>query len=219
MTESKTRLAEAIHASADLMASRSVAAEVLDQASALVEQANQLLATGEVRTEEDRLREFASQMIVPMGAPVIEEGARFEAFTASPYSGKHNPMRPTSVSYRRVGDEIHADVMVGPALEGAPGRAHGGLTAAIFDDVMGAMQRIIGLSGYTRSLEVTYLGKIPIDETVKFCAQLTDQDEHTFTIEAQAIFDDKDVATARGVFTSMVLPDFIPLDIPLDGDQ
>ncbi len=211
MSDSKTELAEAVHATADLMISRSIPDAVLDEARALVIQANSLLATGEPRSEDDRLREFASQMIVPMGAPIITDGERFEAFVGSPYSGKHNPLRPTSVTYIAVGDEVHAEVLVGPALEGAPGRAHGGLTAAVFDDLMGAMQRVTGLSGYTRTLEVTYRAKLPIDETVQFRAQLVDQSSRAFTIDAQAIHDEKTVATARGVFTLMALPDFIPL--------
>lgn len=203
MTDPKSQFAEALHASADLLSSRSVTPEVLVAARDFVERANELLATEPVRSLDDRQAEFASQMVVPMGAPMIPDGAEFEAFTASPYSGKHNAMRPTSVTYRRVGDEVHADVLVGAALEGAPGRAHGGLTAAIFDDVMGAMQRTTGLSGYTRELTVEYLARLPIDEVVRFEAQLASSDDRTFTIEAQAIHGGTTVATAQGVFTSV----------------
>lgn len=212
MSDSKTHVATAIHRAADLLNSRAIAAETLDAARTLIEQANELLTTGEPRSEEDRLLDFASQMIVPMGAPIIEDGARFEAFLASPYSGKHNAMRPTLVTYVRVGDEVHADVLIGPALEGAPGRAHGGVTAGIFDDLMGAMQRVTGLSGYTRTLDVTYLAKLPIDEVVQFKARLHDQDERTFTIEAEALLAEKPIASACGVFTLMAIEDFVPID-------
>lgn len=211
MSDPKAQLATAIHAAADSLCSHEVAPETLERARDLVEQANELLASGDLISEEDRLREFASQMIVPMGAPVIEDGGDFEAFVRSPYSGKHNALRPTFVRYQRVGDEVHADVVVGPALEGAPGRAHGGLTAAVFDDVMGAMQRVTGLSGYTRTLEVTYRAKLPIDDVVQFRAELVDQTQRTFTIDAVATHDGKTVATARGVFTLMAVPDFVPL--------
>ena len=210
MSDPKSLLAEEIHAAADHMSAREIAPETLTEAHLLVARANELLSTGKLWTEEERLIRFASQMVVPLGAPIIADGAAFEAFTESPYSGKHNPMRPTSAAYRRVGDEVHADVLVGPALEGAPGRAHGGLTAAVFDDIMGATQRITGLSGYTRTLTVTYRAKLPIDEVVHFIAELVDRDDRTFTIDAKALHEGTTVATARAVFTSVRFDTFEP---------
>ncbi len=199
----KAQLAAAIHAGADLLNSRTVEPQILDEARSLVEQANSLLAAGVARTEEERLLDFASQMVVPLGAPIVEDGTVFEAFLASPFSGKHNALRPTSVSYRSVDGEVHGEVLVGPAFEGAPGRAHGGLTAAIFDDLMGAMQRVTGLSGYTLTLEVTYLAKLPIDEIVMFRAWQVESTDKTFTVDGEAVHDGTTVATARGVFTAM----------------
>ena len=209
-SDALTGAATAAHRTADLLNSRAIDTEALAAATALIEQANTLLAQGEPKTEEVRGLEFASQMVVPLGAPLIEDGAKFEAFVKSPYSGKHNAMRPTSVSYQRVGDELHAEVLVGPALEGAPGRAHGGLTAAVFDDAMGALQRITGLSGYTRTLNVTYRGKIPIDEAVSFRVWLTEQDDRTFTTNGEVTLAGKTLATARGVFTLIRPEQFIP---------
>lgn len=202
--------AAATHRTADLLNSRAIDVADLTAATALIEQANTLLTKGQKRTEEERGIEFASQMVVPMGAPIIEDGSQFEAFVKSPYSGIHNAMRPTSVSYRRVGDELHAEVLVGPALEGAPGRAHGGLTAAVFDDAMGALQRITGLSGYTRTLNVTYRGKVPIDETVSFRVWLAEQNDRTFTADGEVTLDGKTLATARGVFTLIQPEQFLP---------
>ena len=209
-SDALTGAATAAHRTADLLNSRAIDTEALAAATALIEQANTLLAQGEPKTEEVRGLEFASQMVVPLGAPLIEDGAKFEAFVKSPYSGKHNAMRPTSVSYQRVGDELHAEVLVGPALEGAPGRAHGGLTAAVFDDAMGALQRITGLSGYTRTLHVTYRGKIPIDEAVSFRVWLAEQDDRTFTTDGEVTRNGKTLATARGVFTLIRPEQFIP---------
>ncbi len=209
-SDALTRTATAVHTAADLLNSRNVSTEDLAAATALLEQANALLTNGEIRTEQERGFEFASQMVVAMGAPVVEDGAYFEAFAASPYSGKHNAMRPTEVSYKRIGDELHAEVLVGAALEGAPGRAHGGLTAAVFDDAMGALQRVTGLSGYTRTLDVKYRAKLPVDETVTFRIWLADQDDRTFTTDGEATLNGKTLATARGVFT-LIRPDqFIP---------
>ena len=50
---------------------------------------------------------------------------------------------------------------------------------------------------------VEYLARLPIDEVVRFEAQLASSDDRTFTIEAQAIHGGTTVATAQGVFTSV----------------
>lgn len=209
-SDALTGAATATHHTADLLNSREIAVEDLVSATALIEQANALLSKGRVRSEEERGLEFAAQMVVPMGAEFIADGTEFEAFVKSPYSGMHNAMRPTSVSYRCVGEELHAEVLVGPALEGAPGRAHGGLTAAVFDDAMGALQRITGLSGYTRTLDVTYRGKVPIDETVSFRVWLAHHDDRTFTAKGEVTLDGKTLATATGVFTLIRPEQFLP---------
>ena len=47
---------------------------------------------------------------------------------------------------------------------------------------MGALQRIVGHYGYTQSLEVVYLGRVPIDDTVTFIARLESVEEQTFTL-------------------------------------
>lgn len=209
MSEAKAKLATAVHTAADLINARDHTDAQLTEARKLIEQANDLLAAAAERTLDSRLERFSSQMVVPMGAPVIEDGEYFSAFTASPYSGVENALRPTSVRYRRVGEEVHAEVLLGPALEGAPGRAHGGATAAMFDDVMGAIQRVSGLSGYTKTLDVSYLGPMPVTEVAHFRAFVAEQTERSFTVDAEARHDGQIVATARGVFTLMTADRFV----------
>ena len=191
-----------------MLVSRSHHPEALDHAQALVVAANEILVQGTERPVEDRLVEFASQMVVPMGAPVIQDGEFFSCFRDSPYSGADNAVSPTSVTYQRVGDEVHAEVLLGPSFEGAPGRAHGGATAAMFDDVMGAIQRVSGLSGYTKTLEVEYLGPLPTTETVQFRAFIVNEDESSFTVGAEAIHDSRTVAKSQAVFTLMTAERF-----------
>ena len=203
MADEKTSLATAIHRACDLLVERSHYAEAMSHAQALIEAANEILDQGTVRCVEDRLAEFAAQMVVPLGAPIIADGAVFPSFRDSPYSGAENAARPKSVQYQRVGDEVHAEVLLGPSFEGAPGRAHGGTTAAVFDDVMGATQRVTGLSGYTKTLHVTYLGPLPTDEAVQFRAFVVEEDESTFSVDAEALHHSHVVATARGIFTKM----------------
>jgi len=61
------------------------------------------------------------------------------------------PANPTSVDIttERVGDEAVATVRFGAAFEGAPGRVHGGLAAAVFDDLTGYALAIVQEPGFT----------------------------------------------------------------------
>jgi hypothetical protein len=71
-----------------------------------------------------------------------------------PISGAANPTA-ADVTFRREGDEIVADVRFGPAFEGAPGRIHGGMVAAVFDDVTGGALALARAPAYTARLTVT----------------------------------------------------------------
>lgn len=203
MSTPMSDLARALHHSADLLIARGHGAEALNEALRHVQAANLLLEHGDVLTPEHRVLVFASEMVATLGATVPADGEHFTAFNRSPFSGPENALSPTSVTYQRVANEVHAEVTIGAAYEGATGRSHGGLTAAIFDDLMGAAQRVVGCHGYTRTLEVTYLGRVPFDEAVSFVARLESDDERTFTMSSEAIFDGEPVATATAVFTKV----------------
>ena len=64
------------------------------------------------------------------------EGDRLDHFPDCIVSGAANPMG-LGMTIWRDDEEAVARVRLGHAFEGAPGRAHGGVVAAIFDDVMG----------------------------------------------------------------------------------
>ncbi|NNC81140.1 MAG: PaaI family thioesterase [Acidimicrobiales bacterium] len=153
-------------------------------------------AAGEQRTLQERQEAFAAQMLHEIG-----DGHEFSPFSESPYSGELNPVSPISAVYRREGDTIVGDVMIGPAYTGAPGRAHGGMVAAVFDDVMGAVQRLTSHVGYTRELTVNYRAPFPVDEVVTISASETSCDERIFVVEATAMAGHTLVAEATATFT------------------
>ena len=49
------------------------------------------------------------------------------------------------------------EVSLGKAFEGAPGRAHGGIVAALIDETMGLVLAIHGLLAFTAQLDITFL--------------------------------------------------------------
>jgi len=112
------------------------------------------------------------------------------------------PANPTSVDIttQRVGDEAIATVHFGPAFEGAPGRVHGGLIAAIFDDLTGYALAIIQEPGFTGRLTVNYRHPIPIETPVEFRARIRERDGRKLYVEADATIDDETLATAEALF-------------------
>lgn len=203
MSTPKAALARALHDAADHVVGRDQSDEAISEALALVQRVNEVLGRAAKLTKEHRVLVFASEMVGEFGAAVPQDGESFSAFALSPFSGAENPLRPSHLEYRRVGDEVHAEMIAGVAYEGATDRSHGGLTAAVFDDMMGALQRVVSQAGYTRTLEVSYFGRVPIDDTVYFSARLASTTERSFTIEADASYGGETVATATGVFTSV----------------
>jgi hypothetical protein len=82
------------------------------------------------------------------GEPVVHFD---ECFVSGPW----NPLG-IAIEVHREGDEAVAEVSLGAAFEGAPGRSHGGIVAAIFDDVLGYLLTLIQEPGFTGELTVRY---------------------------------------------------------------
>jgi len=177
-------------------------ASALEIADALYSQ----LLVGSERPLEDRQARFVKQM---MGAVAPQHLDVFEPFAESPLSGSVNPLSPLEVSIFRDGARVRATVTIGVAMEGAPGRSHGGVIAALFDDIMGALQLVIEKSGYTRSLVTEYLAALPVGEPVEFLAYEIEAEPGLFGVEAEAWAGNRMVARATGIFTRITADGFV----------
>ena len=79
----------------------------------------------------------------------------------NPLEGPGNPLAPP-LSWTYVGhDEVRAEVLLGAAHEGPPGRVHGGWVAAVLDHVLGRATAAAGYPGMTASLTIDYLRGTP----------------------------------------------------------
>ncbi len=140
----------------------------------------------------------------------IADGAMFASFSESPYSGCSNALAPTHVEYRRDGDAIVATVRLETALEGGHDRAHGGATAAVFDDAIDALQQVIERIRYTRTLGVSYFAPFPTDKDVRIVAECRGSTDGLFFVEATTTDGVGTLAKSSGVFTE-VTPDIFGL--------
>ena len=131
------------------------------------------------------------------------EGAPIGTFPDCVVSGDANPMG-LDVQFFRDGDEAVSRVVLGAAFEGAPNRAHGGVVAAVFDDLMGFVLTIHESPAYTAELTVRYRRPTPVGEEIEFRARLVDRKGRRLQIEAEATdAAGTKIATAVGLFITI----------------
>jgi acyl-coenzyme A thioesterase PaaI-like protein len=133
--------------------------------------------------------------------PTPPEGVAIHAFSDRPISGPANPSAVDLV-VRREGRESVGTAVFDRRFESSPGRVHGGITASVFDDVMGYVNVIEGVAGYTYELTVRYLAGMPLDCPVEVRARMTDCDwgRRRSTVVAEARSDGVLVAEASASF-------------------
>jgi acyl-coenzyme A thioesterase PaaI-like protein len=138
----------------------------------------------------------------------VDHGGRVVHFDECFVSGPWNPMG-IATEVRFEGDEAVAEVSLGAAFEGAPGRSHGDIVAAIFDDVLGYLLTLGRTPGFTGELSVRYLAATPIGQPLRFRARVTEVTGRKVHATAEAYALDPDgaegepVATATGLFVTI----------------
>jgi acyl-coenzyme A thioesterase PaaI-like protein len=139
--------------------------------------------------------------------PVGMDGEPMELFRDSIVSGRTNPMG-IGLEVRRNGDAVIATTVLGAAFEGAPGRAHGGVVAAILDETMGYVLPIIGELAYTANLNIDYVAPAPLHRELRITAALRDRADRKLWIEAHGESDDGTFVRAEALFLAVELTQF-----------
>jgi acyl-coenzyme A thioesterase PaaI-like protein len=134
----------------------------------------------------------------------VPDGARVVHFDECFVSGPWNPLG-IAIDVHREGDEAVARVELGPAFEGAPGRSHGGIVAAIFDDVHGYLLTFSRTPGFTGELTVRYLAATPIVQPLEFRSRVVRREGRKLFCEGEARVagGDEVVATSHAVFIAI----------------
>jgi len=104
---------------------------------------------------------------------------------------------------REDGDDVVADVVFGRAFQGAPGRVHGGMVAAAFDDITGFVLARVRTPAFTGQLTVTYRAPVPVETEVEFRARLREETGRKLFVSAEARLADRVLATADVTFISV----------------
>ncbi len=156
---------------------------------------------------EKRVRAIAAMKRAAFArAPKDQES--IDHFPDCVVSGLENPMGIAASGYRDKDDAV-IDVTLGAAFEGAPNRAHGGIVAALFDDVMGMILNIIETPAFTGRLTISYLAPTPVNEPLEFRAQCDRIEGRKIYVSAKALHGDNIIATAEAIFISVSQSKFI----------
>lgn len=144
------------------------------------------------------------------------DGGPMSHFAECVVSGPANPMG-IAIQPRRVGDEVVADVNLGAAFEGAPRRAHGGVVAAVFDDVMGYVLVLERTPAYTGRMTVDYLAPMPVGVDLKVRAWLDRREGRKLWIEAEMTQEGEVIGRSHGLFIA-IPPERLGLTAPTTGE-
>lgn len=155
---------------------------------------------GRIR-HEPRLERAADYLHRRYTDPPPPDGMALITSSDRPVSGPANPSA-VAMTIRRVGTEARAEIEFDRRFESVPGRVHGGVTASVFDDLMGYVQVIDGVAAYTRELQVRYLAPMPIATAIELRARTVERSERRsiVTAEARIAASGDIVADARGIF-------------------
>jgi acyl-coenzyme A thioesterase PaaI-like protein len=136
---------------------------------------------------------------------VSEAGLLPRDFIAfSPVSGRSNPMAPPVRLHVVPGDDdaagkhrIAGEVTYGPAYEGPPGHVHGGMIAAMFDELLGFAQLSPGFTAY---LHINYRKPTPLNTRLDLEAWVENIDGRKRIVRGECRAGDVLLADAEGLF-------------------
>ncbi len=133
-----------------------------------------------------------------------EEGPISHTYADRPVSGTASPWGLDPELHRH-GDEIEARVTLRAAHEGAPGRSHGGVVAALFDDIFGFVLGVVDEAAFTGRLTITYRAGTPLDEPLSCRVRATGRSGRklTMTGELVALSSSQVVAEAEALFITV----------------
>lgn len=149
----------------------------------------------------------ADDMKRRMFQTVPADGQSLEHYPDCIVSGPANPMG-IALTCLREGAEAVATVTLGAAFEGAPGRAHAGVVAAVFDDVMGFVLSMVQTPAYTGRLTVSYLAPTPLATPLEFRAHVRNREGRKLWIAGEALVRGERFAAAEGLFIAIPIERF-----------
>jgi acyl-coenzyme A thioesterase PaaI-like protein len=155
-------------------------------------------ATDQLRRGGPRRRSF-DEIADEAGAPEVSDGALAEHFDVCFVTGPGSPVGLAGTVTREA-DALVFRTRIPRTFEGMPGFAHGGILAAIFDDIIGmVMGRLHRISAPTVHVEIAFLAPVPLEVEIEVRARLVGRDGRKCRVHAIATLGDAVHAEADGL--------------------
>lgn len=198
----RVRAAEAVRRLGHALHAHDVDPAVLERIAAAADDVTATIAASPRRQRDEEL------LRRQMWHEAVDDGAVIDHFEDCFVTGPENALG-IGVEVVRDGQEAIGRVVLGPAFEGAPGRAHGGVVAAIFDDVLGCLLNILETPAFTGELTVRYHAPTPIGVPLTFRVHVERVEGRKLDLVGEAHADGADgeqvhVASGRGRFIAIV---------------
>jgi len=115
--------------------------------------------------------------------------------------GSENPHSMSVTWFEQDDGTIYAELTMTLAQQGPPGYVHGGASAAVLDEAMGAAVWQAGFTAVAVNINVDYRRPVPLNQPVTVTAQITDCPGRTIRARSELLLADGSVAVvARGIY-------------------
>lgn len=129
----------------------------------------------------------------------VADGAAFVHFDECFVSGPWNPLG-VGIRVQRDGEGVLARIRLGAAFEGAPNMAHGGIVAALFDDVLGYLLTLHHVPAFTGELTVRYHRPTPVGTPLELHGWVVEREGRHLRAAGRLRSGEQLVASATAVF-------------------
>jgi acyl-coenzyme A thioesterase PaaI-like protein len=174
-----------------------------DALHAITETARAFAADLDLAPRRDRLELIRAARERAQGATMFEIAQPGSGFEDRAVGGIGNP---TSFDFdiTHEDDDIVAAFVLRKGFEGAPGRAHGGMVAAAFDDVTGFVIGKVGEPAFTGELTVRFVAPVPVEEPLTIRTRLEGRERRKLFISGEMAKVDGDlVATCHATYITV----------------
>ena len=165
------------------------------------------VAASELRAAAETVRAATAGLTVAQRTasqlPALDDPIAFRR-VYSPVTGVGSAIAPP-LHVRQQGDEVVAAATLGLAYEGPPSYLHGGMSALLMDQLLGAAAIAAGLWGMTAHLELDYAGPVPLETPLALRARVAENAGRKSVIIGEialASAPDEALVRARGVFVT-----------------
>lgn len=118
----------------------------------------------------------------------------------SPVSGKRNPIAPPIRMWKSGEGEVGGEALFGPTYAGPPDSVHGGIIAAVFDEILAMSNVISGTAGFTGTLTIRYRRKTPLNTPIELWGKNVRQEGRKQICRGEMRVDGEVTASAEGLF-------------------